>query len=361
MSGPQDALTMTLAGEPVAAFHDAPAGARALLEHQLGPLVVPDTEAPVRVRFEALHVAAPLRVLEAVGPRARVDDVGRVFLADGGGRLAELPGRPGDADLQVDPAIDVRLFHALHQLTDLLLERHATAAGMPVLKGACARLRQGTVAVVGFAGSGKTTLLLWLLEQAEGYLAEERLVLHGGGRIAGYPSPVRLGLGRSYVLPDAVWASLTPSSRAAFRVAHRAATLPGRLAKILPRVVDDRWAQVDLVAAFPGLQVETEGVLDAIVFLEPTVSGELDVRPIGEAEVVARAEAHVRYLHERTFGTLRDLIAYGRQPAERWEPELPATTVPAALGEVPGWAVRVPRDVEPRLAAQAIRRLVEDR
>lgn len=358
--------TLRVGGTPLLGFRDPPAAVLELLVATYGPLLGYGGDAPLSIEFRPPPPGTCEVQLATAGVRTVAADGRRFLLRDVQGRRAELPVSHDDRRLAVDPAFDTRPRGALQLLVDRLLEWRAGAEGMLALKGAAAVVPEGGVALVGFGGSGKSSVLAHLLTDATAHLADERLVLRGGGQVASFPGPLRLSLGRRYQLAPAAARGLSRRDRLLLR------RLPGALAALpavaggrLARAAAERWVAVDVERAFPAAGFPATATLDALVFLAPVGGGDVEVAPLPRRQLLTGVAHHVTYLDEVGLFALRAMFGAGLPALPPWplatRPDVDLHRLDGFLAGVEGWTALVPTGAPPAEVAGAIRRAMATR
>ena len=358
--------TLRVGGTPLLRFCDPPAAVRELLVATYGRLLRHGGHAPLAIEFRAPLCGSHEVHLATAGLRAVAVNRRRFVVCDGKGRRAELPVSDGDRRLAVDPAFDARPRGPLQLLVDRLVEWRLAAGGMVALKGAAAVLPEGGVALVGFGGAGKSSVLAHLLAGATAYLAEERLVLQGGGRVAAFPSPLRLSLGRRYQLSPAAARGLSRSDRLLLRhLPHVLAALPGFASARLVRSLAERWVTVDVERAFPAVGFPATGPLNAVVFLTPMRGGSVEVAPLPRPQLLTGVAHHITYLDEVGLYALRAMFGVALPALDPWplakRPDVAVDRLDGFLAGVEGWTAVVPTGAPPAEVAGAIRRAMATR
>lgn len=352
-------ITIEIGGVALVSFVDAPAAAADFLRHQYHVATPSSASGQIVATFEDRCPRRPRALFTEGGAYVIVDEAGRLCLSDVAGYSGELPEVPVPTAVRIDARIDPTSLGALHQVADRLVEVAAAAEGMLLLKGAAVALPEATLALVGFAGSGKSSILLHLLGSHVGYLAEERLVLCGPRSIAALRTPLRLSLGRRYRLSTSASSGLRRRDRALLAAAPRAlSVLPSPLRTMVARSLAQRWVDVDVERAFPGVAMPERATLDAIVFLERSPHG-VELEPIDAVALARRAGAHIRYLDDVSWSTLRAAHASAAEDDRPWPPvpdlEQRLYRLPEMLEGVGGWVARVGPDVHPASVASEIR------
>ncbi len=358
--------TLRVGGTPLLRFCDPPAAVRDVLVATYGRLLGRGGHAPVSIGFRPPLSGSCEVHLATAGVRTVVVNRRHFLLCDGQGRRAELPVSDGDRRLAVDPAFDARPRGALQLLVDRLVEWQVAAGGMVALKGAAAVLPEGGVALVGFGGAGKSSVLAHLLADATAHLADERLVLQGGGRVAAFPSPLRLSLGRRYRLPPAAARGLSRRDRLLLRHLPTAlAALPGAASARLARSLGERWVSVDVERAFPAVGFPSTAALDHVVFLSPVRGGSVEVARLARRQLLTGVAHHITYLDEVGLFALRAMFGFGLPALDPWplavRPDVDADRLDGFLAGVEGWTAVVPTGAPPAEVAAAIRRAMATR
>lgn len=358
--------TLRVGGTPLLRFCDPPAAVRELLVATYGRLLRHGGHAPLSIEFRAPLSGSHEVHLATAGLRAVAVNGRRFLLCDGKGRRAELPVSDGDRRLAVDPAFDARPRGALQLLVDRLVEWRMAAEGMVALKGAAAVVPEGGVALVGFGGSGKSSVLAHLLADATAHLAEERLVLQSGARVAAFPSPLRLSLGRRYRLPPAAARGLSRRDRLLLRHLPKAlAALPGAASARLVRSLGERWVTVDVGRAYPAVGFPATAALDAVVFLTPVRRGGVEVAPLARPQLLTGVAHHITYLDEVGLFALRAMFGFGLPALDPWplaiRPDVDVERLDGFLAGVEGWTAVVPTGAPSAEVAAAIRRAMATR
>jgi len=77
------------------------------------------------------------------------------------------------------------------RLLDVLAERFAAKAQVPVLRAAAVKRGEGAILIAGPARCGKSSLAAWLIEKGFAFIADNQIVLlDETGTLAGYPTPL---------------------------------------------------------------------------------------------------------------------------------------------------------------------------
>jgi hypothetical protein len=357
-TGASSTFELSLAEVSLLELVEPPASFLDVAVHLQGPRSVRREEpGPVQVRFESPASPGSPTVVRDGELRAALADDGRFFLADGRGRLAELPVDGGEAALEVDPGLDPELIP--WYLCELVRWR-ACGRGAVMLHAAAAALPEGGVVLCGGEGIGKTSSVLALLEHATAFLADDRTMLSAPATVAPLGFDLKLTLGRRYPLAR-------PTARTGLpwrpRVLVRRLPAARRWSPRLVRSWLDRrydgYVGFDVEAAFPGLARPDTASVRAVVFLEHGDDGTVGLEPLTAAELVARAGESVRYWHDVFDAPCRRIFdeAGGRSGNLAFAVlDESLAALPGLLAGVGGWVLRVGDRAGPSDLATAVRR-----
>lgn len=357
-----ESVDLLLADQPAIRFQSPPPSVVEWVEHRYGALLVgagSAGEAPVTVRFEPLTppVGSIRLGVDAMQTAATPDR--RFLLVDEAGRGGQLPCSGAETELVCDPDLDAQLWGPFHTWLERIIDWQAGRREMVTFKGGAVTLSGRTVVIAAFQGSGKSSTILALLDDADAYLAEDRLTMFkspAGSAVAAFPVPIRLSRGRDYQLPDDLLRrSLSTFDRRLLVAARR---MPARARRWLR----DRWVPLDLRQAFPDLAFPTSATADAIVFLQPRTGGSISCERIPRERSVALARELVAFHHDRYIAPFEQMHNSAYPEAPPWpviRREAKMDLVEPILAKLPAFLVQVPIGTASAETAVAVRRALE--